>query len=713
MVVEVASMLDLATIQRRFLTFLTEFRFNGELVYKNRVNEMVANKSRSLVVDFDHLIEHDRDLARSIQLRPDYSMPALKKALLEALERQDPEYAGEVREKALKNQQIKGEVSGFAEAASLIPLNVRFRFPQGSSVRLRELGAEHVDTLVQVEAVALRVSVSKPYLVIPVYRCVKCGFMEPGVVGLTEVFAPARCPNILEGDKCNGPMILDASSSYSINHQRILLQERQEELESGVLPRGVQAMLTDDLVDKVKPGSRIRVTGIFRAYKPAKTQSERGLETFLEINFFELAEKDYDVLELSQKDLEEIRRMASDPWLKEKMIESLAPGIYGLRDIKEAILLALVGAPPVYLPDNTRVRGDSHILIIGDPGTGKSQLLQTVSKLVPRGIYTSGKGSSGVGLTAAVVKDTRGEFMLEAGAMVLADGGVCLIDEIDKMDESDRSAIHEALEQQTVTITKAGIHATLNARCGVIAAGNPTFGKYLRDRSVADNINLPPTILSRFDLIFIVEDKPDDERDKELADFVLKVRGQGQISVPYSPDTMRKYISYARMNCSPELSEAAAESLNSFYIEMRRKSESPDSPIVITTRQLEGLVRLTKANARLRLSQVAVAEDAESAIRLYKIFLQGIGVQTSTGEKTDLSTVYVGKTSEELGVMARIDMVLSKMLEEAGSEGVLEADFKQRCKEEGFGERDVEKFLEMRKRGGMLFEPKPGRIRRT
>ncbi len=713
MVVEAASMLDLAAIEKRFLGFLTEFRYNGELPYKSRLNIMVVNRSKSLVVDFDHLIEYDRDLARTIQSRPDYAMPALKKALLEALERQDPEYALEVLDNAKRNQQIKGEVADFAEAATLIPLNVRFRLPQDSNVRLRQLGAEHVDTLVQVEAVALRVSVSKPYLVIPVYRCVKCGFMEPGVVGLTEVFAPARCPNIVESEKCGGPMVLDASSSYSINHQRILLQERQEELESGVLPRGVQAMLTDDLVDQIKPGSRIRVTGIFRAYKPPRTQSERGLDTFLEINYFELAEKDYEALELSQKDLEEIRKMASDPWVKERLIESLAPGIYGMRDIKEAILLALVGAPPVYLPDGTRVRGDSHILIIGDPGTGKSQLLQTVSKLVPRGIYTSGKGSSGVGLTAAVVKDARGDFMLEAGAMVLADGGVCLIDEIDKMDEGDRSAIHEALEQQTVTITKAGIHATLNARCGVIAAGNPTFGKYLRDRSVADNINLPPTILSRFDLIFIVEDKPDEERDRELAEFVLRVRGQGQINVPYQAETLRKYISYVRMNCVPQLSQEAADSLNKFYIEMRRKSESPDSPVVITTRQLEGLVRLTKANARLRMSDTASVEDAQAAIRLYKIFLQGIGVQTSTGEKTDLNTVYVGKTSEELGVMARIDALLSKMLQEAGSEGVLEADFRKRCEDEGFNRRDVDKFLEMRKRAGMLFEPKPGRIRRT
>lgn len=713
MALEASTILDLASIQKRFLAFLTEFRLNGELVYKTRINEMVANKSRSVVVDFDHLIEHDRDLARTIQLRPDYSFPALKKALLEALERQDPEYAAEIKDRALKNQQLKGEVGGFAEAASLIPLNVRFRLPQGFTIRLRELGAEHIDTLVQVEAVALRVSVSKPYLVIPVYKCVKCGFAATGVVGLTEVFAPSRCPNIVDGEKCNGPMALDASSSYSINHQRILLQERQEELESGVLPRGVQALLTDDLVDKVKPGSRIRVTGIFRAYKPTRSQSERGLETFLEINYFELAEKDYETLELSEKDLEEIKRMAADPWLKEKMIESLAPGIYGLRDIKEAILLALVGAPPVHLPDGTRVRGDSHILIIGDPGTGKSQLLQTVAKLVPRGIYTSGKGSSGVGLTAAVIKDARGEFMLEAGAMVLADGGVCLIDEIDKMSENDRSAIHEALEQQTVTITKAGIHATLNARCGVIAAGNPTFGKYLRDRSVADNINLPPTILSRFDLIFIVEDRPDEERDRELAEFVLKVRGQGQINVPYRPEQLRKYISYARLNCHPELSQEAIDILNKFYIEMRRKSEAPDSPIVITTRQLEGLVRLTKAHARLRLSPIADAGDAEAAIRLYKIFLQSIGVQTSTGEKADLSTVYVGKTTEELSVMARIDLVLSKMLAEAGSAGVLEADFKQRCKEEGFSERDVERFLEMRKRAGMIFEPKPGRISKT
>jgi replicative DNA helicase Mcm len=1128
--------LDPVSIQKRFLSFLTDFRLGQDEVYRRKIIEMAANKERAMVVDFEHLIEHDHDLAKTVQSRPDAAMPALKKALLERLQVLDPEYASEVKDTASRNQELKGDVKSFNEAASLIPLNVRFRLPQGSSVRLRELGAQHVDTLIQIEAVALRVAVSKPYLVIPVYKCVKCDNVQPGVVGLTEVFAPLKCTNVLEDQqRCGGPMVLDAASSYSINHQRLLLQERQEELRGGVLPRGVQALATDDLVDKVKPGSRIRVTGIFRAYQPPRAQGERALETFIEINHFEAAEKEFESVELSPKDLEEIKRMSSDPWLKEKLVDSLAPGIYGLADIKEAILLALVGAPTVPLPDNTRVRGDSHLLILGDPGTGKSQLLQTVSRLVPRGIYTSGKGSSGVGLTAAVVRDSRGEFMLEAGAMVLADGGVTLLDEIDKMDNNDRSAIHEALEQQsyhpsvevlfadgsrrrigefvdqvferhpsqkirgvdceilplqeealvysvdptdwrvskvpvhrvsrhvapdrfvrirfsngrsvvvtpehpvfvnrggalrtveaacvrvgdrvpaprlvpnssapvvltqpceppgsprrgfsppqtltdglswvlgclaaagrlyshvnhdeervsvcelrfsaedpvvpqearrlmleefgvepvvsatrgeavvqrylseplcswlthnfpelvfplssrrapskivgasrvtvrrfvsaffavkgagdarsvwcttaseglaedlqdmllklgvfsrlarrgrafrvvveeedlnqfldevrsksllrergvtnapraagslepkgavdpvsarislcgagssrleaplsprylsvesvetlanagafktrwvydvtvephhnfvskgvvlhnTVTITKAGIHATLNARCGVIAAGNPTFGKYLRDRSVADNINLPPTILSRFDLIFIVEDKPDERRDKEMAEFVLKVRGQGQINIPFSGDTIRKYIAYARHNVFPELSPEAAERLNSFYSEMRRKSESPDSPVVITTRQLEGLVRLTKAHARLRLSKVASAADAEAAIRLYNVFLEGIGIYTATGEKADLNTIIVGKTSEELGVMARIDKLFIGMLAQAGPDGVLEADFKQRCLDEGFTQKDVEKFLKLKRADGVIIEPKPGRIGRV
>ncbi|PSN83932.1 hypothetical protein B9Q13_05645 [Candidatus Marsarchaeota G2 archaeon ECH_B_SAG-G16] len=702
--------LDVISIQKRFQEFLTEFRVGEEFVYKKRINEMVANHERSVVVEFEHLIDFDYELAKTIQEFPDYAMPALKKALLEALKMIDPEYAAEIYEYAVRNQQLRG-VETFEEAASLIPLNVRFKLPQSSLIRLRDLGAQHVDRLVLVEGVALRVAVSKPFLVIPVYRCMRCGFVQTGIVGLTEVFAPTKCPRVSEeGQRCNGPMALDSSSSYSINHQRMLLQERQEELVGGVLPRGVQALLTDDLVDKVKPGSRVRVSAIYRAYKPVKAQGERALDTFLEVNYLESAEKEFESVELTEKDLEEIRRMAQDPWLKEKLIDSLAPGIYGLRDIKEAILLALFGAPAVVLPDNTRVRGDSHILIIGDPGTGKSQLLQTIAKLVPRGIYTSGKGSSGVGLTAAVVRDAKGEFMLEAGAMVLADGGVCLIDEIDKMDDNDRSAIHEALEQQTVTITKAGIHATLNARCGVIAAGNPTFGKYLRDRSVADNINLPPTILSRFDLIFIVEDKPDDTRDRELADFVLRVRGQGKVDVPFSAETIRKYIAHARRSVNPVLSPDAAEKLNGFYLEMRKKSDTPDSPVVITTRQLEGLVRLTKAHARMRLSGVAEAIDAEAAIRLYNVFLESIGVQTSSGKKVDLSTVTVGKTSEELDTMAKIDKILVEMLALAGANGVLEADFRIRCKEEGFSEKDIEKYLKLKKAGGVLFEPKPGRI---
>lgn len=704
--------LDTRSVQNRFKEFLLGFRTGDGEVYKAKINEMVANKERSLVVEFDHLIEEDPELAKTVEYYPDYALPPLKKGLLEALNTIDQDYATELKAYAIRNQQLKGAQS-FEEAAALIPLNVRFRLPSSQNTRLRELGAQHVDKLVQVEGVALRVAVSRPYLVIPIYKCMRCGFTQTAMVGLTEIFAPSRCPSMNEnGQKCGGPMVLDSKSSYSINHQRLLIQERQEELTGGVLPRGVQALLTDDLVDRVKPGSRIRVSGVYRASQSTKTQGERALDTFLEVNHLEVMDKEIEAVEFTQDDLDEIRRMASDPWLKQKLIDSLSAGIYGLRDVKEAILLALFGAPSVLLPDGTKVRGDSHILIIGDPGTGKSQLLQSISKLVPRGVYTSGKGSSGVGLTAAVVRDSKGEFMLEAGAMVLADGGVCLIDEIDKMDENDRSAIHEALEQQTVTITKAGIHATLNARCGVVAAGNPTFGKYLRDRSVADNINLTPTILSRFDLIFIVEDQPDTGRDSEMADFVLKARSQGRVEVPYSPESVRKYIAYARRGVQPEVSESAGSRLREFYLEMRSKSEIPDSPIVITTRQLEGLVRLTKAHARLRMSPVADEEDAEAAIRLYKVFLESIGVQTAGGKTSDLNTVMVGKTTHELGEMAKIDRMLTDMLKLAGPEGVLEADFRQRCKEEGYSEKEVEKYLKLKRAGGEIMEPKPGRISR-
>ncbi len=713
---EVSQSTDGGQIQKKFLEFLMDFRVGNEYIYKRRMSEMVANRERSLVVDFEHLIEQDDALARAVQNNPDVAMPFLKKALLEALRVLDPEYFFEIRTRQEENQKRKGDVKSYTEAAALIPLNIRLKMPQGSVARLRELGAQHIDKLVQVEAVALRVAVAKPYLEIPIYKCVKCGEKTPGIVGLTEVFAPQKCmyPSTLEeGRACMGPLTLDAASSYSINHQRVLLQERQEELTGGVLPRGVQALITDDLVDKLKPGSRVRATGIFRAYQHYKAQGERALETFLDLNYFEGTEKEFESFELSGKDLEEIRKMSLDPWLKVKLVESIAPGIYGMGDVKEAVLLALVGAPAVTLPDGTRVRGDSHILLLGDPGTGKSQLLQAVSKLVPRGIYTSGKGSSGVGLTAAVIRDQRGEFMLEAGAMVLADSGVCLLDELDKMDENDRSAIHEALEQQTITISKAGIHATLNARCGVISAGNPTFGKYQRERSVADNINLPPTILSRFDLIFIIEDKPDEKRDKELADFVLKVRGQGQANVPYTSDVIRKYLAYARHNIFPELSPEAADRLNSFYSEMRRKSESPDSPVVITTRQLEGLVRLTKAHARLRLSRTAVAADADAAIRLYNVFLEGIGVRVGGAETSDLNTISMGRTTRELNLMQRLDRILSSMIEQAGPDGVLEADFRQKALEQEFTEESITKFLKLKRADNVIFEPKPGRISRV
>jgi replicative DNA helicase Mcm len=403
--------------------------------------------------------------------------------------------------------------------------------------------------------------------------------------------------------------------------------------------------------------------------------------------------------------------LARDPWVHRKVIRSIAPSIYGYEHIKEAIMYLLFGAVFKQLPDIT-IRGDMNVLLVGDPGTAKSQLLQYVSRIAPRGLYTSGRGTTAAGLTAAVLREKGGGMSLEAGALVLADKGVACIDEIDKMRPEDRVAIHEAMEQHTVSVAKGGIVATLNARTALLAAANPALGRYEPYRTVAENIALPVTILSRFDLIFVLRDVPEKERDTKMTEHILDLhmRGPAPLESPIAPNLLRKYISYTK-NIQPKLTEEAITRLKDFYLEMRSASETEGTPIAITARQLESLVRIAEARARVAYRKEVLAEDAEAAIRIMGWSLKEVGIDVTSG-KQDIDIIMTGRPKS---VRDRLQVILGAIIELEKETGMVEKNalLQKLQSEHEINNMEAERLIGQLIKEGTVYSPREGYLKKT
>jgi len=675
-----------------FVEFFKTFKDStGEYKYRVKISEMPLSGSTSLVVDFDDLLSFNSDLATMLIDSPRTVLTEASKAVMDVMRVENPTYAERVKS-----------------------FHARFRrLPEVTSIR--RIRSSLFGRLIAVEGILTRASNVKHRLTEAVFKCRRCE--ERIRVPQTERYltTPSQCTNPECGSK-SGPFDLILEESSFIDWQRLTIQEKPEELPPGQLPRSIEAVATEDLVDVVRPGDRVVAVGVL---EPLPESTPRGklasFSSYLDLNYIEVSEKGVEEVEITPEDEVKIREAAKDPMIVEKVIKSIAPSIYGMDEVKEAIAYLLFGGEPKVLPDGIRVRGDIHVLLIGDPGTAKSQLLQYVARLAPRGMYTSGKGSTAAGLTATVVRDrAAGDFYLEAGALVLADGGVAAIDEIDKMRAEDRIAIHEAMEQQTVSIAKAGIVATLNARTSVLAAANPAYGRYVFQRPVAENINLPVTILSRFDFIFVLTDKPDPARDEEMADYVLRLRSSPipALSVPFSEDFLRKYIAYARRHVHPRLSREAMERIKSFFLELRAKSEAPDAPVPITLRQLESLVRAAEARARIALRDVATVEDAEAAIRLVQAVLRQVGYDRAS-KAIDIDLIMVGKPKSQQEKFIKLVDVVTELERESGGMPVSKDVILQRAEEAGLEREFVEKALKQLTKEGTLYEPRDGYYKRA
>lgn len=497
---------------------------------------------------------------------------------------------------------------------------IRFNFPKFTE--LRDLKSDRLGKFCAIKGIVRSISKVQPWIITGVFECRSCGNRVREKQDSFRLSFPNPC---LCG-KSRYEMIPE--KSVTMDYQMLTIQESPEGLKGGEVPSDVEVRLTNDLVGLVNAGNRANIYGVLKTIPIRK--NDLRLKTIFDANNLEIIQKEYEDIEINDKDLELILEVSKDAALTKKLLNSIAPSIYGHDVLKEAVLLQLFGGVRHKNKDGTYNRGDIHILIVGDPGVAKSKLLESVLHLCPRGVKASGGGSTKAGLTATAVQDAMGQWILEAGAVVLADKGHLILDEVDKMNSEDRNAIHEAMEQQRISINKAGINTTLQSRCSILAAANPKSGRFDDYLDLAQQIELPPTLLSRFDLIFTMTDKPDKDQDESLASFLLN-RDDNEKDI-LDIDFIRKYISYAKMNVIPKMTLEARTVLKNYYVSVRSLSSTRSKSVPITARQLEALIRLSEASARMRLSEHILIEDAQRAVQILDKCLRFLAYDPKTGQ---------------------------------------------------------------------------------
>ena len=596
--------------------------------------------------------------------------------------------------------------------------NFRVRFynlPRDQFVFVRDIRSSHLNKFMIIEGIVRQSSDVRPQVTSAKFECPSCGNTIT-ILQLDSRFKePSRC-------SCGRRGSFRLISKDLVDAQRIILEEIPESLQGGEQPKRLSVFLREDLVEpkmekKTTPGSKVIVYGIVKEVPILLRTGAQSIryDLMVEANNIEPIEKAFGEVELDDLDEKEIRKLSEDPRLFEKLVKSIAPSIYGHQKVKEALVLQLMGGVRKFKDDGTTTRGDMHVLLVGDPGAGKSQMLTFISKIAPKARLVSGKGSTGAGLTATVVKDEflRG-WALEAGALVLANGGIAVIDELDKMNPEDRDALHEALEQQRISISKANIQATLKAETTVLAAANPKLGRFDPYAPIASQIDLPPTLINRFDLIFTIRDLPSKELDEKIAGHVLNLQQNPEdIKTEISTELFKKYLSYAKQKIIPRLTNEAIQEIKDFYVDLRnsgQKGEEGIRPIPISARQLEALVRLAEASARSRLSEQVTRLDAKRAIELLKHCLMQVGFDYETGQ-IDIDRITTGVPASQRSRIVSVREIIKKLENKVGKIIPI-ADIINEAAEQNIDNAQVEEIIEQLKREAELFEPKRGFVSR-
>ena len=606
-------------------------------------------------------------------------------------------------------------------------INVRItNLPRDAKVDIRNLRADHLGKLVAVEGLVRKVTTVKPRITYALFRCARCG---------SEIWVPQTGMIMKEPLMCNNPdgscnkqatrFIEDLKASTYIDTQKIEIQERPEGLRGGSQPERLTGYVEDDIAGLVTAGNSITLNGILRSQEKSDRDKSTVFETFLDVISVEFQQHEYDEIQITEEDERKILDMSKDPNLYDNIIKSIAPSIFGMDEEKKAIALQLFGGCPKVMDDGTHLRGDIHILLIGDPGVAKSQILRYMSSLAPRGIYASGKSASAAGLTAAAVRDDFGDgrWTLEAGALVLADKGLACIDELDKMTDQDRSSLHEAMEAQRISVAKAGINATLQCRCSMLAAANPKYGRFEEETGIYEQIDLPPALMSRFDLIEILTDKPDKVRDEKLSSHILDTQLRGQVRMlpegtdvegldvqeilsrtnnikpVYDIETLRKYVAYSK-RITPVMTPEAKKIINDSFQRIRRLGSGNSVPI--TARQLEGYVRLSEASAKMRLSHKITEQDANNAAELIEAYLNRIA---GNGDGTyDIDKISTGISSKDRN---KLD-IIRDIMNEFGDAGLKLEEIQIHGSNKGLTDMEVERAVKTLQEGGELFRNPSG-----
>ncbi|AET38623.1 MCM DNA helicase complex subunit MCM5 Ecym_3117 [Eremothecium cymbalariae DBVPG len=682
-------------IVRAFRDFILEFREGSRFVYRDQLRNNLLVQRYLLRVKTEDLIGYNEELYKVLKEDPVEVVGLFEQGITEVgrriavLSRQagrqeEAGVAGGVAGGGVDEQDEEEEDGrGEIERCQLILES------DSVEIGVRELGSQNVSKVVRISGIIISASVLTSRATYLALMCRNCRHMTgmgvnnlQYVGGNSSVTLPRSCladhsndDGTSSGNPCGqDPYMIVHENSRFMDQQFLKLQEIPESVPIGEMPRNLLMVCDRYLANRVIPGTRVTVVGVYSIYQSKGSKGGGGgnrggvaiRNPYIKVLGIETVSNNpisSMVSMFNETEEEGFVRMSRMPNLYELFAESIAPSIYGNTDIKKAIVCLLMGGSKKLLPDGMRLRGDINVLLLGDPGTAKSQLLKFVEKVSPIAIYTSGKGSSAAGLTASVQRDssTR-EFYLEGGAMVLADGGCVCIDEFDKMRDEDRVAIHEAMEQQTISIAKAGITTVLNSRTSVLAAANPIYGRYDELKSPGENIDFQTTILSRFDMIFIVKDEHNEQRDTSIAHHVMNIHtgrttvqdeeafgghsGNNNNHTAEVPiDKMKRYITYCRSRCAPRLSPEAAEKLSSHFVTIRKQllinelESKEKSSIPITVRQLEAIIRITESLAKLELSSVAEERHVDEAIRLFQASTMDAASQDPIGGMQDSNIV--------------------------------------------------------------------------
>ncbi len=660
---------------------IEKFQEFVEQSYQQQLHEHMNKGLQFILIDFFDLTKYDPKLADQLLLEPEETIKAA--------------------EMALEQFEVK---KGF---------RVRFRnLPKSEEIFIRNLRSKHLLKFIAIVGIIRQSSEVRPQAVSAKFECPSCGNTITMPQIDQQFREPTRC-------SCGRKGKFRLLSKDLVDVQRLVIEESPENLEGGAQPKRMQIFLREDLVEprmerRTTPGTRIIVNGsLYEVPIQTKTgATSTRFDLAMQANYIEPVEEDYSEINITPEDEREIKKLAKDKDIHNRLIRSIAPSIYGHEKIKEAILLQLFGGIRKTKKDGTIVRGDLHVLLVGDPGAGKSQMLTFVNNTAPKSRYVAGRSASGAGLTCSVVKDEflRG-WALEAGAMVLADKGILVLDEMDKISKEDTSALHEAMEQQHISVAKANIQATLRTQTSILGAANPKLGRFDPFTPIPNQIDMPPALINRFDLIFVIRDIPNKELDGHIATRVLQSHAYKDSKPEFEAPFIRKYLAYAKQKIFPVLTDQAVETIKKFYVELRSTGSTGDGtikPIPISARQLEAIVRLAEASARVKLKKNVEEEDALRAIALMKWCMTEVGMDPETG-KIDIDRMTTGISASTRGRIIDVKEVLYALSEEKqGGPISIEDDLKPKVFEKGITEKKLEEAIDMLKRAGDFYEPKKG-----